>query len=92
MSIYLTLPVPKTPLPELMDMKKSAKTTEMIAISFITCQGAGCKGCVVSEPFNTRPASCLLLHMHKHMHTHKKKLATSASAPTTYHNSNNAQS
>ena len=37
MSIYLTLPVPKTPLPELMDMKKSAKTTEMIAISFITC-------------------------------------------------------
>ena len=33
----MTLPVQKTPLPELIDMKKSAKTTEMMAISFITC-------------------------------------------------------
>jgi len=35
--VYLQLPVLSKPLPVLIDMKKSANTTEMIAISFITC-------------------------------------------------------
>jgi hypothetical protein len=38
---YLTAPVFKRPLPVLIDMKKSANTTEMIAISFITMLSAG---------------------------------------------------